>query len=279
MFLILIGVLVCSIIFFIRLSKKNSTLKEFWQKTSKEALYLRTQLSKKENELSSSLNKIALLQNLNLELEQTNLKNKETIMAMEKNESTSLNYFKNEIKRLTLNLSSYKEQVDIMGEQLKTIDKEKFQAQRELSVLKDKASKVSISSQKDFQSLESKVVTLTNENLSLKKQIQELESETIEKLKDQQKQDEAQILKLKKHLINSSFLYKGMRGLKEMAEERNQNLEVAVRTLSKWVLEQKNMDFDLSDSQPIGSILGEALESIGQSLIPAQEDHQLESNQ
>lgn len=279
MFLILIGVLVCTIIFCIRLSKKNSTLKEFWQKTSKEALYLRTQLSKKENELGSSLNKIALLQNLNLELEKANNENRETISTMEKNESRSFGYFKNEIKRLTLNLSSYKEQIDVMGEQLKTIDKEKSQAQRELGILQDKAQKVSSLTQKDFQSLESKVVSLTNENLSLKKQIQELESKTIEQLKDQQKQDEAQILKLKKHLINSSFLYKGMRGLKEMAEERNQNLEVAVRSLSKWVLEQKHIDFDLSEAQPIGSILGEALESIGQSLIPAQEDHQVESNQ
>ena len=98
-----------AVIFCIRISKKNSTLKEFWQKTSKEALFLRTQLSKKENELSSALNKVALLQKSNQDLEKENEDKNSTILAMEKSEATSLSYFKNEIKRLTLNITNYKE--------------------------------------------------------------------------------------------------------------------------------------------------------------------------
>ena len=258
---------VIAVIFCIRINKKNSTLKEFWQKTSKEALFLRTQLSKKENELSSALNKIALLQNSNQDLEKENAEKSETILAMEKNEATSLTYFKNEIKRLTLNLTNYKEQIDVMGEQLKISDKERNQAVRDLANFKEKSSLMSPISQEDLDSLQSKVVTLTDENIALKTKIQNLESGTIEKMKEEQKQYQADILKLKKNLINSSFLYKGMRGLKEMAEERNRNLEVAVRTLSTWVLKQKNIEFDTDSSSPIGPILGEALESIGSCLI------------
>ena len=256
-----------AVIFCFRISKKNSTLKEFWQKTSKEALFLRTQLSKKENELSSALNKVALLQKSNQDLEKENEDKNSTILAMEKNETTSLSYFKNEIKRLTLNITNYKEQIDVMGEQLKATDKERALALKELASFKDKTSSMSPIAQKDLDTLQSKVVSLTNENLALQKKISSLETDTIEKMKEEQKQFESDILKLKKNLINSSFLYKGMKGLKEMAEERNHNLEVAVRTLSGWVLKQKNIEFDEDSSSPIGPILGEALESIGSSLI------------
>ena len=179
----------------------------------------------------------------------------------------SMMCYKNEIKRLTLNITNYKEQIDVMGEQLKAADKERSLALKELASFKDKTSTMSPIAQKDLDTLQSKVVSLTNENLALQKKIQTLETDTIEKMREEQKQFESDILKLKKNLINSSFLYKGMRGLKEMAEERNRNLEVAVRTLSGWVLKQKNIEFDEDSASPIGPILGEALESIGSSLI------------
>ena len=267
MSVVTILIVLIAAIFCFRISKKNSTLKEFWQKTSKEALFLRTQLSKKENELSSALNKVALLQKSNQDLEKENEDKNTTILGMEKNEATSLSYFKNEIKRLTLNITNYKEQIDVMGEQLKAADKERSLALKELASFKDKTSTMSPIAQKDLDTLQSKVVSLTNENLALQKKIQTLETDTIEKMREEQKQFESDILKLKKNLINSSFLYKGMRGLKEMAEERNRNLEVAVRTLSGWVLKQKNIEFDEDSTSPIGPILGEALESIGSSLI------------
>ena len=267
MSVVTILIVLIAAIFCFRISKKNSTLKEFWQKTSKEALFLRTQLSKKENELSSALNKVALLQKSNQDLEKENEDKNTTILGMEKNEATSLSYFKNEIKRLTLNITNYKEQIDVMGEQLKAADKERSLALKELAIFKDKTSTMSPIAQKDLDTLQSKVVSLTNENLALQKRIQTLETDTIEKMREEQKQFESDILKLKKNLINSSFLYKGMRGLKEMAEERNRNLEVAVRTLSGWVLKQKNIEFDEDSTSPIGPILGEALESIGSSLI------------
>lgn len=58
-------------------------------------------------------------------------------------------------------------------------------------------------------------------------------------------------------------LYNSMKSLREMAEERNENWETALRKLSLHILGTKNY----SESSPIGELVGEALEKIGTRLV------------
>ncbi len=61
-------------------------------------------------------------------------------------------------------------------------------------------------------------------------------------------------------------LFQSMKGLRELAEERNNNLEVAVRKLSAYITRKPETLADGTPS-PLGPMVGEALESIGARLV------------
>ena len=77
--------------------------------------------------------------------------------------------------------------------------------------------------------------------------------------------EEAQALKRK--LAQIERLYAGMKGLRELAEERNNNLETAVRKLATHTLQslRSNKSEDLPTT--LGPLVGGALELIGAELI------------
>lgn len=58
-----------------------------------------------------------------------------------------------------------------------------------------------------------------------------------------------------------------MKGLREMADERNKNWEVALAKLSKWILRNSDSKLAKSDNTNIGPMVGEALEIIGAKLV------------
>jgi hypothetical protein len=62
-------------------------------------------------------------------------------------------------------------------------------------------------------------------------------------------------------------LYKNMRGLKEMAEERNKNWEVAIRKLSGWIITQKRGPVAARSIKNFGPMLNEALDIVGAQLV------------
>lgn len=72
-------------------------------------------------------------------------------------------------------------------------------------------------------------------------------------------------MRVKQKLARLEQLYLSMRGLRELAEERNKNWETALRYFAGHVL-QKPLDAELQ-TQGIGQLVGEALEKIGSSLI------------
>lgn len=61
-------------------------------------------------------------------------------------------------------------------------------------------------------------------------------------------------------------LFQSMKGLRELAEERNHNLEVAVRQLAAYVTCKPVLGADGSQT-PLGPLVGEALEKIGVQLM------------
>lgn len=72
-------------------------------------------------------------------------------------------------------------------------------------------------------------------------------------------------------------LYQSMKGLREMAEERNQNLEVAARKLASHITGRSDI-LDDGRPAPLGPLVGEALEKIGATLVlESPGDHGLET--
>ena len=67
-------------------------------------------------------------------------------------------------------------------------------------------------------------------------------------------------------------LYSSMKGLREMAEERNENWETALRLFAVHIL---GHSLDSSKTTSIGELVGEALEKIGASLVIDEEEQAL----
>jgi len=92
------------------------------------------------------------------------------------------------------------------------------------------------------------------------------------RMKDMPRPDE--IRQLRRRLMQYDRLYTSMRGLREMADERSRNWEVALRKFSEWILTQgrdrrrgASAGPRASLPQSIGPLVGQALEAIGARLV------------
>jgi myosin heavy subunit len=82
--------------------------------------------------------------------------------------------------------------------------------------------------------------------------------------------DPEELRRLKRKIAQYDRLYSSMRGLREMADERNRNWEVALRKLSGWIIAKGNKNapsLAQVDTAPIGPLVGQALQAIGAQLI------------
>ena len=107
--------------------------------------------------------------------------------------------------------------------------------------------------------------TLTEKNAALealvaekelKIQAQLLESEHLRRDLDDNK----------RRLSNAEHLYQTMKGLREMAEERNENWEKALTIFSKDILRKQNIAFQ-EGKLNLGELVGTALEALKEELI------------
>jgi chromosome segregation ATPase len=107
----------------------------------------------------------------------------------------------------------------------------------------------------------------------LKARINELE-EDLKKRSQAVVIDPKELDTLRRRLVHSDQLYHSMKSLRDMADERNQNWEVALRKLSSWILTSSHLaqpeDRHLLQSS-IGPIVGEALERIGGRLVDGED--------
>ena len=76
--------------------------------------------------------------------------------------------------------------------------------------------------------------------------------------------EEIRRVKIKAHRMEQ--LYNSMKGLREMADERNQNWEVALRELAAYIIKKPEVTRDKHNMQ-IGPLVGEALEIAGVALV------------
>ena len=102
----------------------------------------------------------------------------------------------------------------------------------------------------------------TRDKLSLaEKQTAELERRT----KDI---DPTEFRQLKRRLMQYDRLYTSMRGLRDMADERNRNWETALRKLAAWTLQNYRPGATARPiPESIGPLVGQALEVIGATLV------------
>lgn len=92
----------------------------------------------------------------------------------------------------------------------------------------------------------------------IKSQQQELERAKIVLTK----LDPVEFKKLRQRVTSLEQIFLSMRGLKEMAEERADNWEIALRKLAAHVVGDKS-----KETSPIGPLVGAALEMIGDELL------------
>lgn len=104
----------------------------------------------------------------------------------------------------------------------------------------------------------------------LEKKTARAEAEVDRIKKEFEKVDPEEIRRVKRKTAQYAKLYASMKGLRDMAEERNRNWEVALRKLSTWIVDHapgKSGRQVTSATVGFGKLVGEALERIGAGLI------------
>ncbi len=97
-----------------------------------------------------------------------------------------------------------------------------------------------------------------------------IESEKLHLEQKFKEVDPEAVRKDKRRLAQYERLYLGMKGLREMAEERNKNWEVALRKLSVWILEHISQGKQAGKQdipEALGPLVGGALSAVGTQLV------------
>lgn len=164
-----------------------------------------------------------------------------------------------EAARLSRQLDHWREQNQVLTEQLSEAVREKKQIQEQAIALEKNLEK---QTNAKTQQLEQKLSDSQDEYKKLRSELKR-SHHRLEKLQAILKQvNPAETKRLRARLSRTEQLFKSMKGLRELAEERNQNWESAIRLMAGHILRQAKVDH----KAPIGPILGKALERIGVSL-------------
>jgi chromosome segregation ATPase len=164
-------------------------------------------------------------------------------------------------KKLESNREHLLEQVTVLTQQLSEAVREKKIYSEELSTLTRETEKMG---QAMSESLRNQLGEVKNE-LAVAKRERSNAQAALEKFKtesglvkpEELKRWQAKVARLEQ-------LYASMKGLREMAEERNENWETALRFFAVHILGQSQTG---SGDQNIGALVGEALEKIGATLV------------
>lgn len=210
-------------------------------------------------------------QNVKLEKKGEALTNIEKALAEARERNSSLNQGIRDAKtehqayidKLTRQRDHFQEQVNVLTTQLQDSDAQKRQAEDEI---KARLNETTSKNNKEIAVLHKKNKELTDELSENEKREKTYKGE-ITKLKGLLKKiDMDGIRKSKQRSLRLEQLYTSMKGLREMAEERNQNWEVALRKLSAHILSKSDVDEE-GNPLPIGPLVGAALEKAGLALV------------
>jgi hypothetical protein len=100
----------------------------------------------------------------------------------------------------------------------------------------------------------------------LQAKLRQLEADKAQAAKAGPAVDAAEVKRIKRKLAQYDRLYSGMKGQRDMVEERNRNWEVALRRLAGWVLRETGGPL-ANLPENIGPLVGNALGAIGAQLI------------
>ncbi len=111
-------------------------------------------------------------------------------------------------------------------------------------------------------------LNLKSENSDLRRKVNDLERD-LAFHKARKEIDPKDFETIKRKATHSDQLYRSMKGLRDLTDERNRNWEQALTHLSTWILTQSPLAraHEPALTQPVGALVGEALERIGASLI------------
>ncbi|MES2745472.1 MAG: hypothetical protein V4655_08590 [Bdellovibrionota bacterium] len=158
------------------------------------------------------------------------------------------------------------EQITVLTSQLSENVREKKAALDEANTLRlqmdDKAREQSEGLRIQLNELHGKLVEAKRDRSSLQTQIDKLKNETGLVKPEELRRWQLKVARLEQ-------LYASMKGLREMAEERNENWETALRYFAAHVLGRK---MDALQGASIGALVGEALEKIGATLVNDDEE-------
>ena len=172
------------------------------------------------------------------------------------------------------NLRKLERQNDNLSEQNRAITEQLAEAVRDKKQALDELAKLAKQggeqSNAQIKALQEKLGESQAQLAKMGKQLQSLKKSNEHLRSVLKKVDPDQIRKYKAKASSLEQLYQSMKNLREMAEERNQNWEKAIRVMAAHITQK---DIGIDGQAPIGPLLGEALEKIGSSLVIDEHSH------
>lgn len=165
-------------------------------------------------------------------------------------------------KRFILQREHLEEQVQVLTQQLSEAIKEKKLVQDENTKLQKEGDE---KSRQQMEILRQQLREAQQQTQQVRREKQQLEAQLARAKEETPRIKPEELQRYKQKVARLEQLYGSMRGLRELAEERNKNWETALRYFAGHVL-QKPLDAELQN-QSIGRLVGEALEKIGASLV------------
>lgn len=177
---------------------------------------------------------------------------------------------KTEIEGLQEKFNSQKEhlleQISVLTSQLSENVREKKAATDEANQLRaqmeDRAREMGEGLRKEISELQQKLSEAKRERSQAVGQFEKMKAETGLVKPEELRRWQLKVARLEQ-------LYASMKGLREMAEERNENWETALRYFAAHVLGRQ---FDTLEGASIGALVGEALEKIGATLVQDEDE-------
>ena len=174
---------------------------------------------------------------------------------------------KESLHKLANEKEHWQQQAEALTVQLKEAIEEKRAKIKEMEVLvgqgiKEGKQKIKVQEDKvsdEFKGLLAQLAEKEKEARQLGARVKKLE-EILSKINP----EEIRRTKIKAHRMEQ--LYNSMKGLREMADERNQNWEVALRELAAFIIKKPEVTREKLKMQ-IGPLVGEALEIAGVTLV------------
>lgn len=173
----------------------------------------------------------------------------------------------NEIRLVTDKLEAQKGHLERELQKLRIEYENVCLEKKDLSIkLADIEAKHQVQSTAAQSTFDEKLAAISNElNLS-KKNFSKLEKKFKEV-------DPAEVRRVKRRIHDYERLYNSMKGLREMADERNRNWETALNKLSHWILTEGVKQKPEQVPEEIGPLVGMALQAVGSQLIDDNDIH------